>query len=108
LTQSIRLFQLMSIITSRRVPATNAPTVKWAGTVAPLLGNTGTKITQTGAGELTLVRSSHIGLTGFELATLLRWVESPGFPLTFEPPPPVLDRSRKRTAKPAAAKPVKR
>jgi len=38
--------------------------------------------------ELDLVRKSHIGFTGFELATLSLWFESPGFPFKIEPRPP--------------------
>jgi hypothetical protein len=45
-----------------------------------------TEITQTSPQELALVRKSHVGFTGFELATLSAWMDSPGFPLTFEMP----------------------
>jgi hypothetical protein len=44
------------------------------------LGASGTIITKTGPAQLTLFRSSPIGLTGFELHLLADWFESPTFP----------------------------
>jgi hypothetical protein len=40
-----------------------------------------------GPHELALVRKSHLGLTGFEIATLSTWIDSAGFPLAFSLPP---------------------
>ena len=40
--------------------------------IALHLGNTVTDMTQTGPSELTLVRKSHAGFTGFELLALAR------------------------------------
>ena len=105
LPQANRFLQLGSITTQKRLPPTNAPTLRWLKAVSPLLGNTGTKMTQTGPNELTLVRSSQLGLTGIEMATLTRWIESPGFPLTFDPPPSSLPSPRKDSGKPASPRP---
>ncbi len=107
LPQENRLLQIMSIVCERRLPPTNSPTLKWLTAVAPLLGETRTKIARTGDNELTLVRNSQIGLTGFEIALLTRWIESPGFPLSFERPPAATERLRKTTEK-APAKPARR
>ena len=45
-----------------------------------------TEITQVSPTELRLIRKSHVGLTGFELASLSAWMDSPGFPLRYVPP----------------------
>jgi hypothetical protein len=34
-----------------------------------------------------LVRKSDLGLTGYEIALLGRWIDSPRFPFQYEPPP---------------------
>ena len=36
--------------------------------------------------ELALVRRSHVGFTGFELAAFSVWLESPDFPFNFQLP----------------------
>jgi hypothetical protein len=89
LTHARPLFQLWDIINRRQFTSTNAPSQKWMRAVAPLLGNTVTEVTLTSPKELALVRSSHLGFTGFELCALSRWIDSPGFPFKFEPPPPL-------------------
>lgn len=45
-----------------------------------------TEVTLASPTELRLVRKSHLGLTGFELASLSAWLDSPGFPLRYVPP----------------------
>lgn len=96
LPQMNRLWQLIDIARERPGSDAELPTRTWVKAAAPLLGNSVTEITQTGPQEVTLVRKSEAGFTGFEMATLLRWIESPGFPLTFDDPAP---------ADPTAAKP---
>lgn len=59
---------------------------KWQAGVAKELGNTATEILQTGPNELTLVRKSHLGLTGFEIMMLTRWLNDPDFPFLGPPP----------------------
>lgn len=81
--------QLHNMFNARQIPGTNVITEKWLVALTPHLGNTATEIRLTAPKELTLVRRSHLGLTGFELATLGRWIYSPGFPFKFEPPPPL-------------------
>jgi len=83
------LYQLLDILHRRQFTPTNTPSHKWLREVGPLLGNTVTEVTLDAPKQLTLVRKSHLGLTGFELYTLARWIESRGFPLKFEPPPPI-------------------
>jgi hypothetical protein len=53
---------------------------RWIAGIAPMLGNTATEITVSGPNELTFVRRSHIGFTGFELIMLSRWLADPDFP----------------------------
>jgi hypothetical protein len=91
-------FQLSDIIAGRRIQATNFATQRWISEVAPLLGNTVTEVTLSAPRELSLVRKSDIGLTGFEVAWLGRWIDSPRFPFHYEPPPMV----RTRVPRPAA------
>src|SRR5204862_5380322 len=63
--------------------------VGWLDEMAKRLGNTATEIALLSPTELKLVRKSHVGLTGAELVTLARWLNSPSFP-HYEPPPPIL------------------
>jgi hypothetical protein len=92
-----QVFQLLDMIQFRRIQSTNVATQRWLLDTRPLMGNTITEVTLTSPKELSLVRKSNFGLTGFELALLGRWLSSPGFPLTYEPPPvlavPVTNRS---------------
>jgi hypothetical protein len=85
------LYQILDIAHRRQFIPTNAPSQVWIRAIAPYLGNTITELTVTGPKELTLTRKSELGLTGFELYTLTRWLESPGFPKRFELPPPAPD-----------------
>jgi len=80
-------FQLTDIIAGRRIQETNFATQRWIGELAPLLGNTITEVTLSGPKELSLVRKSDLGLTGYEIALLGRWIDSPRFPFQYEPPP---------------------
>src|SRR5437667_7237387 len=75
------------MLTLAKLPPPNAPPENWLSAIAPLLGNTITEGTLSSPKELTIVRKSDLGWTGFELATLGRWIDSRGFPWTFEPPP---------------------
>ena len=77
--------QLWDMVNNRKFPPTNAPTQKWLKAIAPQLANTITEGTLSAPKEVTIVRKSDFGLTGIELATLARWVESAGFPWSFEP-----------------------
>jgi len=80
------LYLVIDMVHVRVMTPTNAPSLRWLDQAAPRLGNTITEITRTSAKELKLVRKSHIGFTGFELASILRWIDSPAFPLGYEPP----------------------
>lgn len=85
------LYQILDIAHRRQFVPTNAPSQLWVRAIAPYLGNTVTELTVTGPKEVTLTRKSELGLTGFELYTLMRWLESPGFPKRFDLPPPAPD-----------------
>jgi hypothetical protein len=87
LVHARQLFQIQDMLDGRILASTNWPGHKWLLQIAPLLGNTVTEITVHSPTELSLVRRSPIGLTGFELVLLTRWLDSPGFPLKFEKPP---------------------
>jgi hypothetical protein len=89
-------FQVSDIVSGRNLRSTNFATQRWIGEVAPLLGNTITEVTLSGPKELSLVRKSDIGLTGFEIVLLGRWIDSPRFPFHYEPPP-LLRRGTGRT-----------
>ncbi len=52
----------------------------WINAAQGLLGDTITEVTQTGPSQLSLVRASQVGFNAFELVSLLRWLENPGFP----------------------------
>jgi hypothetical protein len=86
LTHGRQFFQLAAILNGRAPPSTNSPSQRWLSAIGPRLGNSATEITQTGPQELALVRRSHVGFTGFELAALSIWLESPGFPFNFQLP----------------------
>jgi hypothetical protein len=98
-----QLYQLASLVDRRVIPTTNSVAQRWLIAIIPKLGNTVTEITQSGPRELSVVRKSQVGLTGFELASFAAWLDSPGFPFHFQPPPS-LDQ-RKTNSPPAVRKP---
>jgi hypothetical protein len=89
LAQSKVLYQVVDMMHLRTLAPTNAPSLNWFNQAGPKLGNTVTEVTLSGPNELRWVRKSHLGLTGFELATLLRWVDSSAFPLGYQPTPSI-------------------
>jgi hypothetical protein len=97
LQHSRHTFQLSDIINGRRIQSTNFATQQWIGELVPILGNTVTEVTLSGPKELSLVRKSDVGLTGYEIALLGRWIDSPRFPFQYEPPP-MLKRGTNRPA----------
>ncbi len=98
LPQMNRMWQLIDIAKRRMIQSTNATSFRWIMAAAPLLGNTVTEITRTGDQEASLVRKSKLGLTAFEIATLAQWLNSPGFPVKFELPPPLTSLTNRVTA----------
>jgi hypothetical protein len=89
LSQVRHMAQLLDIINRRRLPTTNSVGFQWLREIEPLLGNSITEVALSSPKELSIVRKSAIGFTGFELTVLSRWIESAGFPLRYEPPPPL-------------------
>jgi hypothetical protein len=82
LLQWRQLDQVLSMLTPDQLPqfpglAAGPP---WLAAISPLLGNSVTEVMLTSPQELTLVRKSHFGLTGFELVALVKWLDDPGFP----------------------------
>ena len=82
-----QFYQQADMLAGRRTPAQSEPTFKWLLAIEPHLGNAVTEITVTAPDELSLQRKAHVGLTGFDLVTLTRWVDSPRFPFSFDSPP---------------------
>ncbi len=82
LLQWWQLDQILSLLTPDNLPQLPgvAAGPQWLRAISPLLGNSVTEIVATSAQELTLVRKSHLGLTGFELVSLIKWLDDPGFP----------------------------
>jgi len=79
--------QLFAVIADKPQLTTNSAALPWLIKVEPKLGNTVTEIAAASPKEWTLIRKSHIGLTGVELVTLARWLESTNFPrLSFDLP----------------------
>ena len=99
-----RIVQSSLIGFFRESPSTNAPVQALMECLGEkgLLGNSVTEITVTGPSELTLMRQSHVGLTGLEIVSGLRWVDSARFPFTFDRAP-ALDLSRRRSSVRAAS-----
>ena len=67
----------------------------WVAALAPHLGNSTTEVHLTSPTQLSFVRSSTAGFTGFELQLVADWLESPVFPRGLHtldapaPPPPI-------------------
>jgi hypothetical protein len=80
-------FQLLDIISGRQLSPAGSASQQWLTNLPPYLGNTITEVILTSPKELSLVRKSDLGLTGFELALLARWFDSPGFPMRYQAPP---------------------
>lgn len=81
LTQLKLIFQFASWISNRPKMAANTAADKWVNAVGANLGNTATEITLASPREMKLVRTSHLGLSAFEIMTLSYWVNSGEFPL---------------------------
>lgn len=76
-----------------RMP-TNSVTAKWLDAIEPKLGNSVTEISVMSPKELSLVRTSQLGLNGPELLTVAYWLSSANFPnaefnLRFQPVAPL-------------------
>lgn len=73
--------QLYYLASKMPLNTTNSPAQKWMDAARTKLDKCATTVNATGPNELTLVRNSAVGLSGFELSLLARWLDSPGFPL---------------------------
>jgi hypothetical protein len=97
LSHSRQLYQLAALVAWRKT-GTNTPSRLWLDKIGSLLGNTVTEVTQTAPNELFLVRKSHLGFTGIELATLSAWLDSLEFPFHISAPPSLPGRPPKSPA----------
>jgi len=82
------LITIYSMLAGYMPPATDDPALVWLAdtNMTRWLTNSITEITVNSPRELLLTRASSLGLTGFELVTLGRWLDNPAFP-AYEPPP---------------------
>jgi len=72
--------QLFRIIFRREQVPTTARSLDWLEALIPLLGSSSTALSKSGPNQLTLFRSSTLGLTAPELHLLVDWLESSEFP----------------------------
>src|SRR5262249_34991515 len=79
--------QTVAVATGNPQLRTNSASQLWLLKVAPHLGNTVTEVVADSSAQWSFVRRSHLGLTGFEINGLTRWLESTNFPrLSFDLP----------------------
>ena len=105
-----QMYSLAHLINRRRVLDPKAVGEQWLHDLRDTLGPTVTEVTVKSPNELNLVRKSHIGFTGFELATFSLWLESERFPLEFEfrPRPQFVTNAAPRKAATNSPAPPKR
>ena len=83
-------YQMIDIFSDRHTIKTDAPVFVWMSDVHARLGNAVTEGRMDGPRKIRFSRRSHLGLTGFELVTFMRWLHSDGFPLTYDPQPAIV------------------
>ena len=93
ISHSEQLYQILNLASHRSLQSAGTASKLWLKDMVRELSKdtmnpsqTVTEVSQTGPNEMTLTRKSHLGLTGFEIATLSAWLDSPGFPFRYEPP----------------------
>jgi hypothetical protein len=72
--------QFLRLIFNRAQLPAESPSLQWFKANDAKLGNSVTRVTQTGPRQLSITRNSSIGFTAFELHGLADWLESPQFP----------------------------
>jgi hypothetical protein len=84
-----RIYMLGLLGFLRESPMTNAPTQRLLDQLGQgrKLGNSISELTVTGPSELSFLRHSQVGLTGLEIVSILRWIDSSNFPFTWESTP---------------------
>jgi hypothetical protein len=100
LLQFKRIYQVLDMAHLRTMPSPNDASVKWLKDAPSTLGNTVTEVRISSANELKVLRKSHCGFSAFELATILRWIDSPAFPLGYSPPARVQTKSTENPTRP--------
>ena len=94
------LTSLADVFRFERTFPTNTPSQLWLTAVTTNLGNAVTEISLLPPKGLDFVRRAHLGLTGFELVALARWVDASNFPISG-------DQGPAPAGKNAASTPVK-
>ncbi len=78
--QVLNMAQLGFVLTSHKQLDADSPAGKWMLKISPTLGNTTTRITQSGPAELSFNRKAPGGLTAVELFALATWLGADDFP----------------------------
>lgn len=95
-------YQIAEVASFHPLGAVNSPFQNWLTDAMPKLGEAVTEVRATSPTQMTFVRKSTMGLTGVELVTLGRWLESAKFPEfgVFAPTPPRRLPGRRTTPPP--------
>ena len=80
LNQLRPLLQLSAVFLTISPMSTNSAAFRWLDAVEPRLGNAVTEVSVVSPKELSVLRTSHLGLNGLELLTLANWLEGTNFP----------------------------
>jgi hypothetical protein len=91
--RSLRAFY--ELLAKHGSPPTNSPALLWLAdtNVTRQLGNAVTECSSRSPRELAAVRTSAVGLTGFELVSLAHWISNPAFP-AYVPVPARVERKK--------------
>lgn len=79
--------RFLSLLVEKRPVKEGSSGKMWADTIAPMLKNSVTEVTQTGPKSLRITRKSSMGLTGIEVWWLTQWVDGDSFPASPYYPP---------------------
>ena len=88
--EGLFILQLFRVVFHKSQLPMSSVSSAWLKKIELLLGDSRTLVTQTGPEQLTMTRTSTVGLTAIELHLLSDWLESPQFPRglhTFLAPP---------------------
>jgi hypothetical protein len=75
------LSQLVLMLAKQPQLDADSASAKWLDAVGAQLAQSVTEATVRGTNQVTVQRTSAIGLTAFEMVALANWIESPSFPL---------------------------
>ena len=92
---------LTDLLRIERTILPNTPSQNWLTMVMTNVGNTVTDVSLISPKEVEILRSAHVGLTGFELVALQRWIDANNF----APPDPESPAAQAKTASNAPGTP---